>query len=161
MRIVFQHRSQRQRGSALIEISLSYATLVIVALLSLKASVNATSGQTWTVKQSMSDAYITRETSLASRIPYDVVTGSSSPWSQYPAVSSTQVTMGRLPGGQLVTGTLHRTRIPDANNLPSAGGTGTATTNPSGSEAWKLQSILSYTVGDRNYVKSRTVLRIR
>ncbi|MCB1206699.1 MAG: hypothetical protein KDN18_20745 [Verrucomicrobiae bacterium] len=156
-----RHPRNRQRGSALIEISLSYATLVIVALLSLKASVNATSGQTWTVKQSMSDAYITRETALASRIPYDVLTGASSPWSNYPSVSTSTVTIGKLPGGQLVTATLHRTRIPDANNLSSAGGTGTATSNPSGTEAWKVQSILAYTVGDRQYVKSRTVLRIR
>ena len=71
------------------------------------------------------------------------------------------MTLGKLPGGQEVTGTLYRTRIPDANNLTTAGGTGTATTNPSGTEAWKVQSILSYTVGDRQYVKSRTVMRIR
>jgi hypothetical protein len=145
----------------LIEISLSYATLVIVAMLTLKASVNATSGQTWTIKQSMTDAFITRETALASRIPYDTLVGASSPWSQSPSVATSTVTLGKLPGGQLVTGTLHRTRIPDANNLPAAGGTGTATTNPSGTEAWKVQSILSYTVGDRQYVKSRTVLRTR
>jgi hypothetical protein len=156
------HRSKsRQRGSALIEISLSYATLVIVALLTLKASVNATSGQTWTIKQSMTDAFITRETALASRIPYDTLVGSSSPWAQNPSVSTSTVTLGKLPGGLVVTGTLHRTRFPDANNLPSAGGTGTATTNPSGTEAWRVQSILAYTVGDRQYVKSRTVLRIR
>lgn len=151
----------RRRGSALIEISLSYATLVIVGLLSLKASVNATSGQAWTVKQAMSDAYITRETALASRIPYDTLTGASSPWPSYPSVSSTTVTIGKLPGGHLVSAMLHRTRIPESNNLASAGGTGTATTNPSGTEAWKVQSILSYTVNDRQYVKSRTVLRIR
>lgn len=156
------HRSgSRQRGSALIEISLSYATLVIVALLTLKASVNATSGQTWTIKQSMTDAYITRESALASRIPFDTLVSASSLWPRNPTVSTSTVTLGKLPGGQLVTGTLHRTRFPDARNLPAAGGTGTATTNPSGSEAWKVQSILSYNVGDRQYVKSRTVLRIR
>ena len=155
-----QHRS-RQRGSALIEISLSYATLVIVAMLSLKASVNATSGQTWTIKQTMSDAFITRETALASRMPFDTIVGSDSPWSTSPSVTTSTVTLGKLPGGQLVTGTLHRTRTPDPNNLPAAGGTGNANTNPSGSEAWRIQSILAYSVGDRQYVKSRTVLRIR
>ena len=155
------HTRRTQKGSALIEIALSYATLVIVALLTLKASVNATSGQAWTIKQSMSDAYVTRETALASRIPFDSLTGTSSLWAQHPSVSTSTVTMGKLPGGKTVTATLHRTRIPDANNLPAAGGTGTATTNPSGTEAWKLQSLLSYTVGDRTYVKSRTVLRIR
>lgn len=161
MQLQRQRQIARQRGSALIEISLSYATLVIVALLTLKASVNATSGQTWTIKQTMTDAYITRESALASRIPFDTLVGASSPWPQNPTVSSSTVTLGKLPGGQEVTGTLYRTRIPDANNLTTAGGTGTATTNPSGTEAWKVQSILSYTVGDRQYVKSRTVMRIR
>jgi hypothetical protein len=157
-----RHRSRsRHRGSALIEISLSYATLVITALLTLKASVNATSGQTWTVKQTMTDAFITRETALASRIPFDTLVGASSPWPRSPTVSTSTVSLGKLPGGKLVTGTLHRTRLPDENNLASGGGTGSATTNPSGSEAWKVQSILTYTVGERQYVKSRTVLRIR
>lgn len=148
-------------GSALIEISLSYATLVFVAMVTLRASLNATSNQAWTVKQTMSDAFITRETALATRVPFSEITGASSLWPVNPSVSTSSVTIGTLPGGQLVAGTLHRTRIPDTNNLPSASGTGTATTNPSSSEAWKLQSILVYMVGDKQYVKSRTVLRTR
>lgn len=158
---LFRHRRRRERGSALIEISMSYATLVIVALLTLKASVNATSGQAWTVKQAMSDAFVTRETAMASRVPFEVLTGSSSPWALSPSVSTSTVAIGKLPGGQIVTGTIHRTRIPDPNNLPSAGGTGTSTTNPGSTEAWKVQSILSYSIGSRTYMKSRTVLRIR
>lgn len=156
-----KHSKSRQRGSALIEISLSYATLVIIALLTLKASVNATSSQAWTVRQSMSDAYIMRESALASRIPFSEVTGTTSPWALSPSVTTSTVTIGKLPGGEPVTATLHRTRLPDSNNLPAAGGIGTLTTNPAESEAWKLQSLLVYTVGDREYVKSRTVLRIR
>lgn len=151
----------RIRGSALIEISMSYATLVIIALLTLKASINATAGQAWTVKQAMSDAYITRESALASRVPFEVLTSESSLWPAHPSVSTATVAIGKLPGGQTVEATIHRTRLPDTNNLPSAGGSGTANTNPTGTEAWKLQSILSYNVGDKQYVKSRTVLRIR
>lgn len=156
------HRKKRKlRGSALIEISLSYATLVIVALLTLKATVNATSNQAWTVKQSMTDAFIMRETALASRIPFSEITGSTSPWANSPGITTSTVTIGKLPGGQPVTATLHRTRIADSNNLAAAGGVGTLATNPAESEAWKLQSLLVFTVGQRNYVKSRTVLRIR
>ncbi len=140
---------------------MSYATLVIISLLTLKASLNATAGQAWTVKQAMSDAYITRESALASRIPFEAITGSSSLWPPHPSISTSTVAIGRLPGGQVVNATIHRTRIPDTNNLPAAGGTGTAVSNPTGSEAWKLQSILAYQVGDRQYVKSRTILRIR
>ena len=83
-----QSKRGGERGSALIEISLSYATLVIVALLTLKASVNASSSQSWTVKQAMTDAYITRETALASRIPYSEITGASSLWAIQPAVTT-------------------------------------------------------------------------
>jgi hypothetical protein len=160
MQATRQKRS-RERGSALIEISLSYATLVLVALLTLKASVNATSTQSWTVKQSMSDAFIMRETALASRIPFSELVGTSSLWANHPSIATTTVTIGKLPGGQPVTATLHRTRIPDSNNLTSAGGIGNSNTNPASTEAWKLQSLLVYTVGERSYVKSRTVLRIR
>lgn len=160
MRLTPQPR-RLERGSALIEIAMSYGALVIVALLTLKASVNATATQAWTVKQSMTDAFITRESALASRIPFDEVVGSSSLWTLSPGVSTSLTTIGKLPGGQPVTATVYRTRIPNANNLPSAGGTGTATTNPSGSETWSLQSILVYKVGDRQYMKSRTVLRVR
>ena len=156
-----QSKRGGERGSALIEISLSYATLVIVALLTLRASVNASSSQSWTVKQAMTDAFITRETALASRIPFSEITGVSSLWAIQPAVTTSTVSVGKLPGGQQVTATLHRTRIADTNNLPAAGGTGTVSTNPAETEAWKLQSILVYTVGEKQYVKSRTVLRIR
>lgn len=156
------HRSQvRDRGSALVEISMSYAALVIVALLTLKASINATAGQAWTVKQAMSDTYIARESALASRIPFEDLTGTSSLWPAHPAVATSTVEIGKLPGGQAVNATIHRTRFPDANNLPASGGSGTAASNPTGTEAWKLQSILAYEAGGRQYVKSRTVLRIR
>lgn len=151
----------RQRGSVLIEVAMSYGVLVAIALLALKASINATSGQSWTVKQAMSDAYITRESALASRVPFNTLVGAASPWPLSPALSTSPVILGRLPGGGTVSGTLHRTRTPDPNNLPAAGGSGTAATNPTGTETWRLQSILDYEIGGRTYVKSRTVLRVR
>ncbi|MEM9281980.1 MAG: hypothetical protein AAGA96_09150 [Verrucomicrobiota bacterium] len=152
---------RRQRGSALIEIAVSYGTLVTVGMLTLKAAINTTSSQTWTVRQTMSDAYMTRETALASRIPFDDITTTGSLWSLYPSVTTSNVVIGKMPGGNNVTAELHRTRIPDPNNLTSAGGTGTDATNPSGTEAWKLQSLIVYEVGDKKYVKTRTTLRIR
>ena len=156
-----RHTRRRQSGSAIIEIAVSYGVLVIVALLTLKASINTSSSQAWTVKQSMTDAYLTRETSLAQRVPFDEIDSASSLWSLYPSVSTSTVTIGKLPGGRDVVGTLHRTRIPDSNNLSSAGGSGTSSTNPGGTEAWKLQSLLVYEIGDKKYVKTRTSLRIR
>lgn len=155
-------KSQRsERGSALVEIALSYGALVLVAVITLKATINASASQSWTVKQSMTDAYITRETALASRYPFDEITNDSSLWAMSPDVTISTATIGKLPGGKEVTAKLYRTRIPDPNNLPVAGGTGTASTNPSSTEAWKLQSMLVYSVGDKEYIKTRSVLRIR
>ena len=57
--------------------------------------------------------------------------------------------------------TLTRTRRPDANNYPIHGGTGTVATNPAGMEVWRVQSLVSFQVGNRTYVKSRTVVRAR
>ncbi|MEX2579334.1 MAG: hypothetical protein WD342_09770 [Verrucomicrobiales bacterium] len=151
----------RQRASALIEIAVAYGTLVMVALITLKASINTSASQVWTVKQSMTDAYITRESALASRIPFDDITGDSSLWALYPDVTTSTPVIGKLPGGTDVVGTLHRTRIPDSNNLVSKGGSGTLSTNPGSSEAWRLQSMLVYQVADTKYVKTRTTLRIR
>lgn len=162
MRITPQQRNRRRsRGSAIIDIAVSYATLVIVALLTLKASINAAGTQTWTVKQAMSDAYLTRESALGQRIPFDEINSNASLWALSPNVATTTVTIGKLPGGVPVTATLHRTRIPAPNNLPSAGGSGNANTNPASTEVWKLQSLLVYDIQGREYVKSRTSLRIR
>jgi hypothetical protein len=155
------HSRQKQRGSALIEIALSYGTLVIVSVLTLKAAINTSTSQTWTVKQAMSDAYLTRETALAQRIPFDTITGPSSLWRLHPSVSTSTVVIGKLPGGKSVVGSLHRTRIPAPNNLTSSGGSGNSETNPGGTEAWRLQSLLVYHVDDKDYVKTRTVLRTR
>ena len=161
MKLRPKHTILRQRGSALIEVAVAYGTLATVALLTLKAAVNTTSSQAWTVKQSMSDAYLTRETALASRVPFDDVTSDGSLWALYPNVTTSTVEIGKLPGGAPVIAVLHRTRIPDSNNLASAGGTGTNNTNPGGTEAWKLQSLLVYSIGQKEYVKTRTALRIR
>jgi hypothetical protein len=161
MKFPAKRKSNRQRGSALIEVAVAYGTLVTVAILTLKASVNTASSQAWTVKQSMSDAYLTRETALASRVPFDDATSDSSLWALYPNVTTSTVVIGKLPGGRAVTGELHRTRIPDSNNLTAVGGVGTTSTNPGGTEAWKLQSLLVYEIGQKEYVKTRTSLRIR
>ena len=160
MKLTIPHQS-RERGSALIDIALSFAALVTVSFLSLKASTITASSISWTVKQAMTDAYITRETAMSSRVPFETAISDGSPWPAYPSIATTQVVIGKLPGAKDVTATLHRTRVADENNLASAGGSGTATSNPSSSEAWKLESLLVYDIGTRQYVKSRTTLRVR
>lgn len=131
----------------------------MVSLVLLKGTMNILSPRQQTLIQNVSDAYLTYEKAYAQRIDFDELTGNSSPWPVYPAKAEESVTMGTLPGGRTLTGTVIRTRIPDTNNLPAYGGTGDSSSNPAGTRTWKLQSHLTYFISDREYVKSRTVVR--
>ncbi len=158
----FKSRSQRsERGALIVEVAIAFGLLLFVAFLMLKAAVNVTSGQRWTVMQSMTDAFMTKETAVGNRWPFDDFKSNGSPWPTFPNLSEETIEVGKLPGGTPITATLRRTKYAAVNNLTSTGGVGTSTTNPASIEGWKLQSLLTYTVGSRNYVKSRTTLRVR
>ena len=151
----------RRKGSALIEAAVTIGLLGLMATLLMRSSINALSGRYWTMSQVLTDAYLTYEVALAQREPFDKVVAPDSKWPIYPSKSIMQVEIGTLPGGPPMTGWLHRTRIANTGNLPAAGGTGSETTNPTRMESWKLEAHLVYTVGNTDYVKSRTVLRTR
>jgi hypothetical protein len=152
--------SRFARGSALIEVTMALAVLTVLGLLLFKSSINALYPRQWTLEQTLSDAYLTFEKAYAQRIPFSDLTAGNSPWPAQPNSSvPASVVVGRIQGGTPIVATLIRTRIPDPNNLPADGGTGTAATNPSAMKVWKVQSILTYTIGSRNYVKSHTVVR--
>lgn len=151
--------SRFARGSALIEVTMALAILTVLGLLLFKSSINALYPRQWTLEQTLSDAYLTYEKAYAQRIPFSDLTAANSPWPVQPNSSVANVEIGRIPGGTPIYANVIRTRIPDTNNLAADGGTGTTVTNPSAMEVWKVQSILSYEIGDRSYVKSRTVVR--
>lgn len=140
---------------------MALSILTALGLILLKLSLNALSPRQWTLQQAITDAHMSYEGAWAERIPFETLSGSGSPWPQYPSQSSSQVEMGKLPGGRAITATVIRTRMADSNNLPAFGGTGTSTTNPSGMVVWKVMSIARYQVGGRTYVKSRTVIRFQ
>ncbi|MCW1921632.1 hypothetical protein OKA05_03650 [Luteolibacter arcticus] len=146
-------------GSMLVEAAISMTLLGILGLTLLKLSLNVTAPRQWTLQQSITDAYLTFEKASAQRLPFAELTGSQSLWPAQPSVAASSVVLGRLPGGQPITGTVSRTRFPDSNNLPAKGGSGTTVTNPSGMEVWRFQSIIRYELGGRTYLKSRTVIR--
>lgn len=154
-------RRRRCRAVALIEVTVGLGALVGLSILLLKASMSATVAQRWTVIQGMTDSYMTRETAISKRVPFADIVSTTSRWPIYPAHSVETVEIGRLPGGIPVTATIRRTRIADENNFWSGEGLGTSQTNPAKMEIWRLQSLLSYELGGRNYVKSRTVVRSR
>jgi hypothetical protein len=147
------------RGFVLLEAMISLAMLTAIGLILLKLSLNILVPRQWTLKQSVTDAYLTYERAYAERIPFDDLLANNSPWPDYPTVASTTVEVGRLPGGVPITGTVTRTRFADTGNYPINGGTGTVATNPAAMNIWRVQSVLVYQVGNRPYSKARTVLR--
>lgn len=143
----------------LLEATMSLSLITIIGLLLLKLSLNILHPRQWSVYQSISDAYMTYERAVAERVPFEELTKDGSEWPVFPDVESTQVEIGRIAGGRPVYGIVNRTRLPDDNNLEEKGGTGTALTNPGALETWRVQSVLTYQVGDKTYYKARTVIR--
>ncbi len=142
---------------------MALSILTVIGLVLLKLSLNILHPRQWILQQSVTDAHMTYERAYAERIPFEILTASNSPWPDFSASPKTAVTpnviIGRLPGGTPITGTVTRTRIADPGNYPIDGGTGTIASNPAAMKVWRVQSVLTYTVGNRTYAKSRTVLR--
>jgi hypothetical protein len=149
----------------LIESALSLTILTFVGLVMLKLSLNILTPRQWGLQQSLTDAYLTYERSYAERIPFENLLATDSPWPAFPTTTTAAVEIGRLPRvlpdfpDGVIYGTVTRTRIPDASNYPIDGGSGTLDSNPAAMKVWKVQSVLTYSVGSRNYAKSRTVIR--
>ena len=148
-----------RRGSLIVELAMAMALLTAIGLVVFKGSLDLMAPRQWTIYQNVSDAYITYEEAYAERISFDELTDTDSPWPIYPLSTTSEVEIGKFPGGNPIMAKVIRTRIADPNNLPTAGGSGSITTNPSEMETWQVQCHLTYTIGDNEYVKSRTVIR--
>ncbi len=155
----FRKARSRRRGMLLVEAGISLSILTFIGLMLLKLSLNILTPRQWGLQQTLTDAYMTYERAYAERVPFEDLLANNSPWPAFPSTSATSVEIGRLPGNTPILGTVTRTRIPDAGNYPMDGGTGTVATNPAAMKVWKVQSVITYSVGSRNYAKSRTVLR--
>ncbi len=141
-------------GTLLMEVSVALGLAVVVALLLMKASLLAVTGNEWTTMQSLTDALMTREAALANRMPFADLTSETSLWPDAAAglpEAGTTVVLGRLMGGAQVSGQLTRFRVNEAD-----------TSEPEVSLAvWRLHSVLRYRVGDHEYVKSSATLRVQ
>ncbi len=152
-------------GFVMVEAMIGLSILTVLGMVLLKLSLNILHPRQWILQQTVTDAYMTYERAYAERIPFENLIASDSPWPAYPQKNTSTVEIGRLPAttgfptGVPIYGTVIRTRIADTGNYPVDGGTGTVTTNPAAMKIWKAQSVVTYKVGTRNYVKSRTVLR--
>jgi hypothetical protein len=151
------------------EAMLALSLLVVLGLVLLKLSLNILAPRQWVLQQTVSDAYMSFERSFAERIPFESLVAADSPWpASTPLTINSRnlpVEIGRLPrgpgfpSGVPIVGTVTRTRFPDPGNYPVDGGTGTVGTNPAAMKVWRVQSVLTYRVGNRTYAKSRTVIR--
>lgn len=143
----------RANGSVLLEVSIAMGVAALVALMMMKASLLALSNNQWTIMQTLTDAYLTRETALSNRVPVGDLTAENSLWpdqeSDEPPQSEQTVEIGRLAGGRAVTARLIRFRM---NETP-------AETSDVALAVWRLHSVLSYSVGGKEYLKSRSTLR--
>lgn len=148
-----------RRGFLLVEATISMSILSLLGIVLLKLSLNVLHPRQWTLQQTVSDAYMTYERAYAERIPFNDLVLNNSPWPVHPATISQDVEIGKLPGGRPIMAKVVRTRFADTNNYPIDGGSGTVATNPAAMKVWRVQSVLSYKIGSRDYVKSRTVIR--
>ncbi|WP_435893835.1 hypothetical protein [Oceaniferula spumae] len=139
--------------------TVALALLTAIGMVVFKSTIDLIAPRQWVLHQNISDAYISYEKAYAERVSFETITSNTSPWPVYPDSTSTTVEIGKLPGGNAINATVVRTRIADPNNLSTAGGTGTTTTNPAEMESWRLESHMTYQIGDQTYVKSRTVVR--
>ncbi|MES2438425.1 MAG: hypothetical protein V4584_05145 [Verrucomicrobiota bacterium] len=161
-------------GFVMLEAMISLSVLTVVGLVLLKLSLNILAPRQWIVQQSVTDAYMTYERAYAERVPFESLLAANSPWPDFakdnPRTSVTTVEVGRLPrilpdfpNGVPILGTVTRTRFADPENFPADGGVGSVDDaklrNPTSMKIWRVQSVLTYTVGGRTYAKSRTVLR--
>lgn len=152
-------RGRIAAGSVLVEAVVTMTILSVVGIVLLKGSMNVLAPRHWTLIQNLTDAQMTFEKAYSERIEFTEMTATASPWPVYPDKTEIAITLGTMPGGKPITGSIIRTRIPDENNFPAHGGSGTLATNPAEMQVWKLQSHLLYSVGGRDYIKSRTVIR--
>jgi hypothetical protein len=143
----------------LVEAMVALSILTVLGLVLLKLSLSILHPRQWVLQQTLTDAYMTFERARAERIPFENLLDENSPWPAFPTTATEVVEIGRLPGNRIITGMVFRTRIADTANYPIDGGSGTVAMNPAAMKVWKAQSVLTYSIGNRNYAKSRTVLR--
>lgn len=156
----FRKSRRLQSGMVLVEATAALAMLTAVGMILFKLTLNVITPRQHALQQVLSDAYLTFERAQAERVPFETLTSDADTlWPEFPDTAEVDVEIGTLPGGLVVEGTVFRTRYADAGNLPAFGGSGTETSNPATMQIWRVQSVLRYTIGNRTYVKSRTVIR--
>lgn len=147
-------RHRQCRGSLLLEAAVAMGAASILALLLMKSTLLSISGNQWASVQSLTDAALTKEAALAQRVPFADLTSATSLWPDAAAgISSTgqSVVIGKMTGGKPLSGTITRFRVSATPNDDAEAGL----------SLWRLYSVLRYKVGQNDYVKSSSTLRVQ
>lgn len=141
-------RPRRDQGSLLPEVSVALAAATFLALFVLRSSMVTLHSNQWVILQTMTDAWLTGETALASRAPF----ASLQEEDFWPAAAGAErtVTLGRLAADRPVTAILRRFSVEEPVSIGVAG---------ADTRLIRLHSVLTYRVGDQDYVKTRTTVR--
>jgi len=138
-------RSARQDGWSLIELTVTLALLMGIALFGIKTMTSTSMLQNWSIGQSMTDAYAGIETAYAQRYVFASIVNSGR-WGLYPAAVTTNgVTIGQTPTRQ-VTATVSRTYHTYTDLVTDA-------------LSYLLESYVVYQDGPRTYCKLSKVYR--
>jgi hypothetical protein len=141
------------RGSILLEVSIGLALTAFIAVASLRQSMLALSAGQWASMQALTDAYLTRETALASRLPFDQLREADF-WPPQDEAVTTTVGVGSIAnpvGGPPISIEAQLTR---SSQLEAMSAEGLPTTT-----LLRLDSVLKYQIGGQAYLKTRSTLR--
>ncbi len=128
--------------------------LSLLSIAILKASLNVITPQNWSIMQNLTDAALTYEVAYAQKIPFADLLADDSAWPEYPNKVEEPIILGSRPGGSEIQATVVRTRQP-TNAISATIGNGSELTS------WKLQSHILFKSGGRDYIKSRTIIRVQ
>ena len=92
----------------IVELTLALALLSAIGITVFKSSLDLMAPRQWTIYQNISDAYISYEQAYAERVSFEVMTSGSSPWPVYPSRTTTDVEIGKFPGGAAIMATVIR-----------------------------------------------------
>lgn len=148
------HRLARlARGSILMEVSLGLALTAFVAVASLRQSMLALNAGQWASMQALTDSYLTRETALASRLPYDQLRLEGFwPAADQATISSVELGSIANPAGGAALPV--QAQLQRSSQLESLAADGLPTVN-----LLRLDSVLTYRIGGQSYIKTRSTLR--
>ncbi|MBK1790180.1 hypothetical protein [Persicirhabdus sediminis] len=132
--------------------------------------MNTLSTRNWTISKTLVNAYMSTEVAKANAIPFELIDeeNGGTDWDNYPlyingdAPYEYNVVIGHRSGGENSKGGINEatpvnatiTRAREQVMMTTADGD-----NPL-SDAWNIRIVLQYSVNGKNYVTSRTVVRV-